>query len=177
MGDTLCFDLETQKSFQEVGGRQNLRLLGISVAVTYNPATGEYHDYLENGVAALVEELLGASIVVGFNIISFDYEVLQGYTTERLEKIPTIDILSDVYQQLGFRIGLDALVNATLGLKKSADGLQAIRWYRQGEIAKLLSYCRQDVDVTWRLYDYGRKNGHIVFLDRYGQRRRVKVNW
>jgi len=177
MENTVFFDLETQKSFQEVGGRQNLRLLGMSVAVTYSSATGKYHDYLEQDAPALVRELFGARLVVGFNVRNFDYEVLRAYTTEHLEAIPTVDILTDIYNQLGFRLPLDAVAEATLGVSKSADGLQAIRWYRQGEIAKLLRYCRHDVDITRQLYEHGRENGYLLYRDKFGQKRRIRVNW
>jgi len=42
------FDLETQHSFQEVGGRHNLHRLGLSVAVTYNSGDSAFHHYTES---------------------------------------------------------------------------------------------------------------------------------
>ena len=176
MSQPLFFDLETQKSFDEVGGRQNLRQLRVSVAVTCD-ATGQFHEYQEADVQKLIEQLKCAELVVGYNIIGFDYEVLRAYTMERLEAIQTVDMLRDIYQQLGFRVALDSVAGATLGAKKSGDGLDAIRWFRQGEIAKLLSYCRQDVQITRQVYEYGQQNGHVLFADRNGQKRRVRVNW
>ena len=38
----LVFDLETQRSFQDVGGRDQLHRLGLSLGVVYNYGTGEY---------------------------------------------------------------------------------------------------------------------------------------
>jgi DEAD/DEAH box helicase domain-containing protein len=177
MSNPLFFDLETQKSFDEVGGRQNLRQLRVSVAVTYDAAAGQFHEYHEADVSALIAQLKGAELVVGYNIISFDYEVLRAYTAERIKAIPTVDMLRDIYQQLGFRVSLDSVASATLGAKKSGDGLDAIRWFRQGDIAKLLSYCRQDVQITRQVYEYGQQNGHVLFVDRNGQKRRVRVAW
>jgi DEAD/DEAH box helicase domain-containing protein len=177
MKKPLFFDLETQKSFDEVGGRQNLRQLRMSVAITYDSFTGQFCDYHEADVQKLVKQLQSAELVVGYNIISFDYEVLRAYTMERLETIPTVDMLRDIYQQLGFRVSLDSVAGATIGVKKSADGLEAIRWFRQGEIDKLLSYCRQDVQITRQVYEYGQQKGHVLFWDRNGQKRRVQVNW
>jgi DEAD/DEAH box helicase domain-containing protein len=171
------FDLETQRSFQEVGGRHNIRKLGLSVAVTYSTADGAYHHYTEETVADLIEELKAADLVVGFNVMRFDYEVLRAYTDYPLRQLPTVDMLDDVYRTLGFRLSLDALANATLGVGKSADGLQAIRWWRQGKMQELSDYCQQDVEVTKQLYEFGRQNKYIQYRDRQWRMRRVPVNW
>ena len=112
----LFFDLETQHSFQEVGGRENLKLLRVSVAVTYSTATNEFKSYTESQVQSLVADLKAADRVIGFNILSFDYPVLKAYTQERLNDLPSVDMLQDIYNKLGFRVGLDALASATLGL-------------------------------------------------------------
>ena len=108
MGD-LFFDLETQKSIQEVGGRENFKLLRVSVAVTLSAATNEFKTYTEKEVPALIADLKAASRVIGFNLKNFDYQVLKAYTTERLNDLPTLDLLEDIYNKLGFRVGLDAL--------------------------------------------------------------------
>jgi len=171
------FDLETRRSFQEVGGRHNIHKLGLSVAVTYSTADGEYHHYTEETVDELIEELKTADLVVGFNVLSFDYVVLTAYTDHPLRKLPTVDMLDDIYRTLGFRLSLDALATATLGVGKSADGLQAIRWWRQGKMQELFDYCQQDVEVTRQLYEFGRQNKYLHYLDRRGRMRRVAVNW
>ncbi len=177
MNNTVVFDLETQRSFQEVGGRHNLHRLGLSVAVTYSTAAGEYHHYTEDTVAELVEELKTADLVVGFNVISFDYQVLSAYTDYALRQLPTVDMLDDIYRTLGFRLSLDALASATLGVSKSADGLQAIRWWRQGKMQELFDYCQQDVEVTRQLYEFGRRNKYVQYRDRRWRMRKVAVNW
>jgi len=173
----IFLDLETQKTFQEVGGRHNLSRLGLAAAVTYNSSSEEYHSYTENEVEGLVEELAGADLVVGFNVKSFDYEVLRPYTDYPLHTIPTADMLQDVYQELGFRLSLDSLAQATLGIGKSADGLQAVRWFRQGRLDKVIEYCRRDVEVTRKLYEYGCERGYILYWDRRGRMQKIFVGW
>lgn len=173
----VVFDLETQRSFQEVGGRHNIPRLGLSVAVTYSTAAGEYHHYTEEIVDDLVEELKAADLVVGFNVLSFDYQVLSAYTDHPLRQLPTVDMLDDIHRTLGFRLGLDALASATLGAGKSADGLQAIRWWRQGKMQELFDYCQQDVEVTRQLYEFGRQNKYVQYRDRQWRMRKVAVNW
>ena len=171
------FDLETQRTFDEVGGRQNLSKLGLAVAVTYDSSSEEYHAYTEDQASELVKELSGAGLVVGFNLLSFDYEVLQPYTDYPLQTLPTVDMLRDIHQALGFRLPLQALAEATLGVGKSADGLQSVRWFRAGELEKVIEYCQRDVEITMKLYEYGRQRGHVLYWDRQGRMRKVFVNW
>lgn len=174
---TLFFDLETRRTFDEVGGRHNLAHLGLAVAVIYDTSTQEYRAFTEEGAEELVEQLAHADLVVGFNVMSFDYAVLQPYTDYPLQTLPTVDLLRDVHQQLGFRLSLQALCEATLGSRKSADGQQSVAWFRQGEVDKVIEYCRRDVELTRQLYEYGRQRGHLLYWDRRGQMRKVLVSW
>ena len=173
----LFFDLETQRSIQEVGGRENIKLLRVSVAVTLASATNEYKSYTEQKVPALIADLKAADRVIGFNLFNFDYQVLRAYTSERLSDLPTLDLLEDIYNKLGFRVGLDALASATLGATKSADGLAAIRWFREGKIDQLIAYCRDDVAITKQLFEWGRDNGFVMYIDRDGRKKKINVMW
>jgi DEAD/DEAH box helicase domain-containing protein len=175
----IFFDLETQKSIQEVGGRENIKLLRVSVAVTFSTAANDFKSYTEKDVPALIADLKAAERVVGFNLRQFDYTVLKYYTPERLNDLPTLDLLDDIYNKLGFRIGLDALAAATLGpaVRKSADGLAAIRWFREGKIDQLIAYCRDDVAITKQLFEAGRDRGFVQYIDRDGRTKRVSVAW
>lgn len=173
----IFFDLETQKSIQEVGGRENLKLLRVSVAVTFSTATNEFKSYTEKDVPALITDLKAADRVIGFNLLNFDYPVLKAYTSERLNDLNTLDLLDDIYNKLGFRIGLDALASATLGTNKSADGLVAIQWFREGKIDELIAYCRDDVAITKKLYEAGRDNGFVMYVDRDGRKKKINVAW
>lgn len=173
----LFFDLETQKTFDEVGGRHNLNKLGLAVAVTYDTTTSEYRSYTEDRAGELVEDLTQADLVVGFNVLSFDYVVLQPYTDYPLHTLPTVDLLQHVHRELGFRLPLQALAEATLGAGKSADGLQSVEWFRQGQLDKVIDYCRRDVEITMKLYEYGSQRGHLLYWDRQGQMRKVLVCW
>jgi len=174
----LFFDLETQRTFDEVGGRHNTRQLGLSVGVTYSTADQDYHVYTEADVDALVQDLSQADLVVGFNVLRFDYKVLRAYSDYPFTQIPTVDMLDHIYRTLGFRVSLDNLASATLRAKKSADGLAAVRWYKTGQMDKIIAYCKQDVKVTKELYEFGKKNGYVQFQDRRSYRlRRVSVRW
>jgi DEAD/DEAH box helicase domain-containing protein len=175
--NVVFFDVETQRTFDEVGGRHNIRNMGLSAAVTYSTASGAFRHYTEETVADLVAELRAADLVVGFNVLSFDYEVLRHYTSDPLDDLPTVDMLDQIYRRMGFRLSLDSLAGATLGRSKSADGLQAVRWYREGRIQEILDYCQQDVEVTRLLYEYGQRHKHLKYRDRSYRLRQVPVSW
>ncbi len=175
--NTIFFDLETQNSIDDVGGRQNIRLLKMSVGVTYATAHNAFRRYTEADAADLIAELRSADTVVGFNLLNFDYEVLRAYTSDPLRDLSTIDLLDHIQRAAGFRVGLDAVASATLNVRKTSHGLQAIAWWRDGKIEELFAYCEQDVDVTRRLYEFGRANKHVQFYDRNFRLRRVPVNW
>ncbi len=175
--DTIYFDLETQFSFDEVGGRHRIDMLKVAVAVTYSTNAGEFRAYTEEQVQNLLSELRQAGLVVGFNVREFDYKVLQPYAGFRLSQVRTLDIMDHVVRQLGFRLSLDALASATLGEKKSADGLQSIRWFREGKLEQVTSYCQKDVELVRRLFEFGVKEGCLFYLDRDGRKKRLPVNW
>jgi len=116
--------------------------------------------------------------VVGFNIHHFDLEVLRPYISWDLKKLSTLDLMDDVKKSLGHRLYLDSLADATLGVRKSGDGMQALRWYKEGKIDEIKKYCLKDVEITKNLYDFGRKNGHVLFYSRdAGGKVAVPVNW
>jgi len=175
--DIVYFDLETQRTFDEVGGRGNIRKLGLAVAVTYSTAAAAYHRYTEDQVDDLIAELKAADLIVGYNVLAFDYEVLRAYSDEPFEELNTVDMLAHLHHRLRFRVSLNSVATATLNVGKSADGLQAVRWFRQGLIDEVLDYCQQDVEVTKDVYEYGRQHKHVYYWDRYRGRMMVPVNW
>ena len=171
------FDLETQRSAAEVGGWHRAELMKISCAVLYDSKTDQYSDYLENQIPRFVEHLRTFDLVIGFNSKRFDYQVLKGYTDFDFMKLTNLDILEEVKKHLGFRLSLDHLSAATLGAHKTADGLQALQWWKQGKILEIITYCRQDVKITGDLYRYGRDKGHLIYEDRSNKKMRIPVNW
>jgi len=174
---TVFFDIETQNTFQDVGGHHPDRLK-ISVAVTYNTDDQAFHRYAERDAAALVEELMETDLVVGYNLYGFDYPVLQQYSDAvDLKTLPTVDMMVELQNRLGFRPKLDSVATATLKVGKSADGLQAVRWWRQGKIEEIFKYCEQDVDVTRRVYEFGKQYRYVQYYDRSYQIRKVPVAW
>ena len=177
MGDTLVFDLETQFLANEVGGWDRIRDMHLSVGVTYSVVNGVYRVYHEVDVDRLITDLRSADLVVGYNVKRFDYEVLRAYTDDPLSDLPTVDMLVDLYRALGWRPKLDDIAAATIGSGKSANGVQAVQWFREGRIDEVIDYCRQDVEVTWKVYEFGKRNKYVQYRDRSWRVRRVPVRW
>ena len=171
------FDLETQKAADEVGGWDKISHMGMSVGVTYSTATGEYKIYGERSVGDLIRELQRADLVVGFNNLRFDYEVLHGYTPLDLRQLPTLDMLVDLQAQLKHRLSLDAIATATFGVEKTAEGLQAIEWFRQGKLLEIAEYCCYDVKITRLVHEFGVANHKVHYQNRFGKKMTVPVRW
>jgi DEAD/DEAH box helicase domain-containing protein len=177
MKNIVYFDLETQRSAEEVGGWDNISRMGVSIAVTYNTARSEYRIYGEKQVDDLLKELLRADLIVGFNNLRFDYEVLHGYTALDLRQLPTLDMLVKLQDKLQHRLSLDAIATATFGLEKTAEGLQAIRWYKEGKLVEIAEYCCYDVKLTRLIHEYGSSNRQLHYHNRFGAKLTVPVAW
>ena len=177
MKNIVYFDLETQKSADEVGGWGNIIRMGLSVAVTYSTARGEYMIYGEKQVDDLIRELQRADLVVGFNNLRFDYEVLHGYTSMDLTQLPTLDMLVELTATLNHRLSLDSIATATFGVEKTAEGLQAIRWFKEGKLGEIAEYCCYDVKITKLVHEYGQQHKQLFYQNRFGKKLNVAVNW
>ncbi|KPA11610.1 DEAD/DEAH box helicase [Candidatus Magnetomorum sp. HK-1] len=170
-------DIETQRSAKDVGGWHLANKMGISCAVLYNSATNSYETYLDNQIEKLIQVMSKMELIVGFNIKRFDYMVLSGYIKMDYQKFPTLDLLEHVHKRLGYRLSLDHLGEITLGTQKSADGLQALLWWKQGKIKEIIEYCKKDVQLTKNLYVYGRQKGYVLFRNKAKQVVRLPVSW
>jgi DEAD/DEAH box helicase domain-containing protein len=170
-------DLETQRSAAEVGGWHRAHRMGISCAILFDSRTGQFLTFTDKEVLQLIEDLKNLELIVGFNIKRFDYRVLAGYADFDFNRLPTLDLLEAIHTHLGYRLSLDHLATVTLGVSKSANGLQALQWWKQGRMDRIVTYCRDDVAITRDLFLFGRNNGYVLFKDRTGHRLRIPVDW
>jgi hypothetical protein len=150
----------------------------MSVGVTYSTARGEYKIYGEREVNALIDELRRADLVVGFNNLRFDYEVLLGHNDFfDHQQLRTLDMLVDLHEKLQHRLSLDAIANATLGVEKTSEGMQAIHWFKQGKMLEIAEYCCYDVKITRMVHEYGMNQRKVFYTDRFGKKSAVPVSW
>jgi DEAD/DEAH box helicase domain-containing protein len=176
---TVLFDIETLRSAADVGGWHKAYRMGVAIGVACHLEEGRFEVFSEKEVGGLVDALRGATVVIGFNIKRFDYLVLSGYTGEDFSRtLPTHDLLEDVTSRLGFRVGMGHLATETLGVGKSADGLQSLEWVRQGRLDLVEAYCRKDVEILRDLYLHGRREGFLFYRDRKRDvRLKLGVEW
>ncbi len=181
------FDLETQKSADDVGGWGNIHKMGLAVGVVWDSVDEDYFSYLEADALKLVAKLKTADLVVGFNVIGFDYTVLQPYANEKhidLLEIPTFDMLSDVHKKLKYRLSLNSLAESSIGAQKTADGLESLKWYKEflagdkAKLDKIIEYCKMDVKITRDLFLFGQDNGYVEYTSRSRSgKNRLTVDW
>jgi DEAD/DEAH box helicase domain-containing protein len=176
-GHVLVFDLETQRSAEDVGGWGFVSRMGLALAVVYDVARESYRTYYESDVDRLLLDLALADRVVGFNIDRFDLAVLSGYTDRDLARIRTLDLLVEIHKIVGFRVSLNHLAEVNLGESKAGDGLQSLRWWKEGRIDLMEHYCRKDVEVTRRLWELGRMQGFLLHRDKDGRTLRIPAVW
>ena len=173
----LFLDIETQRSAEEVGGWQNKHLMRVATAVIYDSREDLFTSFGEDRVHELLDRLKAADLIVGFNIVDFDYHVLKGYSSFRFQDLKTFDLLQEVSKQLGYRLSLNHLAHKTLNREKSADGLQSLQWFKEGKMKEVIAYCEKDVEITKDLFLFGVANGYLLFETRNGQLVRLPVAW
>lgn len=172
------FDLETQRSANDVGGWDRKADMGMSIGVTFSSALNRYRIYDEANVQGLIDELREADLVIGFNHVSFDYEVLMGYTVLDLRECTrNLDLMVDLEKTLLHRPKLDAVASETLGESKTAVGTDAIKWWQEGKIMAIAEYCCFDVKVTKMVHEYGARHGLVKYRNRFNQSLEVAVDW
>lgn len=172
----LVVDVETKTLVDAVGGWKNFKALEISVACAYDSKTGELLSYRENELGKLIE-LCKERLVVGYNVIGFDLPVMEKYGLPT-SGLDVFDIMLDVHNISGWRfVKLERIAQATLGTGKSAEGTQAVEWWKSGEVDKIIEYCKKDVEITNRLFVHGMEKGFIKIAKAEGDPATFPVSW
>lgn len=173
----LVLDLETQRSFKDVG-KQNLHKLGISVVCIFDYLNQSYESYEEKDILRLDKRILEADLLIGFNIRRFDLAVLAPYLFTPIENLAVLDLLDAIEKARGHRASLDSIAQPTLKLRKSGSGIDALALYQEGKMAELKRYCTNDVRLTKEVYEYGRENAKIFFTSSWDYKTyEIPVSW
>lgn len=162
---TIVFDTETKNIFTDVASNDPAAL-DLSVVCIWDSETNKYSSFFEEDLPKLWPIIEKADALVGFNSDHFDIPLMNKYYPGDLTKIYSIDIMKAVKESLGRRIKLDSIAEATLGTKKIGHGLDAIVWWRNKELDKLVKYCIEDVKITKDVYEYALKNNELKFIDK-----------
>jgi len=163
----IVLDLETQHAFGATRadpGRLKISLVGI-----YRYETDSYEAYREEELSKLWPIIEHADRIIGFNLFHFDYPVMVPYYPGKWQKFPTLDIFAHAEKTLGFRVGLDAIAQATLGHGKTGTGLDALKFYKAGKWKELEEYCLADVRVTREVYEHGLAHKKLKYSNSRGK--------
>jgi len=170
------YDVETQKSADEVAGWGNIHLMLVSVAVTWCEQDG-LKRWREEEVPAMIDYLTKFDRIITFNGDRFDSKVLSHYGDVSRIRQKSFDIAPRLFSKLGHRLKLETLAQATLGIGKTADGMLALKWWKEGKIDQIAEYCEQDVKVLVDIVKFAREKGYVQYFDLDGRRRTVYVKW
>lgn len=170
----IVFDTETSNVFQDVG-KADPALLDLSVVCIYDSKTNKYTSYIQEELVNLWPIIEKADMLIGYNSDHFDIPLLNKYYPGDLTQIKSLDILKEIKNSLGRRLKLDSVAEATLGRKKIGHGLDAIIWWKNGEIERVKKYCKEDVKITKELYEYALKNKVLKYKD-LGEIRDIKLD-
>ena len=170
----VTFDIETANWMSDTGTNDPTDLT-IALVGIHDSETNGYQSFLEHEFPRLWKILESTDMLVGYNSDHFDIPLLNKYYPGDLSRIKSLDLMKEVHQALGRRLKLDTIAEGTLGKKKSADGVQSLRWWKAGEVDKVREYCIKDVELTKQIFDYALEHGNIKYRD-LGKIREVKLN-
>lgn len=169
MKDKIVLDIETKNTFADVGGQENIHKLEASFVGVYSYNQDKYLSFREGEWEKLAPILQNAAMIIGFAITRFDLPVMAKYFNFNVMALPRLDLLEEVEMAYGSRIGLDLLAQTNLGIGKTHNGLDAIRFYKEGNWTDLEAYCLQDVKVTKEVYEFIRKNKFVHIPKKWTQ--------
>lgn len=190
--DILYLDIETQYIMTDFEGGwkraenyKNIRIAELGIL-----QNNEYKTFEEDNIAELAFDLAKASLIVGHNIIQFDYEVLKWYYDHKEQyilpklKSKTFDTMlefSKFTKDGAGWVGLDDIASRNFGMKKTEDSIKIPEMWRAGKHDQVKAYLHNDLLMTEKFFLAGRK-GHNFKYDHkiYGKslgEREVYVKW
>jgi len=160
----LVFDIETSNIFSEVASNNPVDL-DISVVCVYEYENDKYSSFTQEQFGDLWKIIENTDMFITYNGDHFDIPLLNKYYPGDLMKIKSLDLLKELRESAGRRMKLDQIAEGTFGTHKSGDGLDAVKWWREGEVDKVIKYCIDDVKITKDVYEYALKNGKLIFKE------------
>lgn len=164
----IVFDIETRNIFQDLGTNK-AEDLDISIVGIYDYETAKYESFSQEEFDKMWPYFQNAEQLITFSGEHFDIPLLNKYYKKAglgdLKTIRSLDVLKEIKTQYGRRMKLDQIANGTFGINKSGDGLQAVTWWRQGEVDKIRKYCLDDVKITKDVYEFAMKSKKLMFKE------------
>jgi DEAD/DEAH box helicase domain-containing protein len=178
MGTIIILDIETQELVPEDRNLKELRISFAGIRIddgSREDGTGQDSDAIPGSGAILFSEaelpqlfklLDDAELIVGHNLLRFDYKVLGNYAHEDLAqkyRHKTFDIQHCLLRKTDRLIPLNDLAQRNLGLAKNGKGADAPMLFKEGRHDELKAYLAQDLLVTHQLFDHIRRHGKVKY--------------
>lgn len=182
----VILDVETQKTFDEVGGyfpeKLGVSFVGVIQRNILPTQFGQQveekrYELFEQDLHKLWHVLETSDLIIGFNLDGFDMQTFKPYYHGDITSLPTLDLMLRFKDSAGHRISLDAIATETLGTQKSGDGLDAIRYFAEGKLDELAAYCMKDVEITRDIYDYGRIYQKVKYKNKWNEVADMEVDF
>ncbi len=172
----VVWDLETQRTFEEVGGRKPWEL-GLAVAVAWRSDRNTFEAFRATESRDLIKLLRGAVLLVGYNTIDFDVRVMEphGLNKRLWGELRHLDLFDKIRSATDAWPKLDDVARCTLGRGKSGRGLESVSWFRAGQIDRVIEYCARDVELTRDLYWTALQGATLHFTGKSGKQRKVRI--
>lgn len=174
---TFILDIQTRKTYEDVGGKKGTSQMGVSYAALLNHDTDKITSYTEENINALLDEIFSSHLIVGFNLKKFVYEVLSGYRSSGFEKINSLDILEYLRKKIIHKPTINELFLGTLGIDTSIDNMKIARLFKEGKIEEVKQITTQNIKILNSVYSFGKQKGHVFINDQTGQRWKISVSW
>jgi hypothetical protein len=152
-------------------GWRDFANMGVTVVCTYEMDTHLSRTFLEEDLGDLAVYLHGKP-TSGFNTRRFDLPLLHEHGVD-VDQAQHYDILESIWvaQRLdpdhfvyathgGW--SLDAVCEATLGVKKSGNGAMAPIWWQKGQRGRVIDYCLRDVWLEAKLLRHATDVGQVT---------------
>ncbi len=144
----------------------------------------KYDYYTETDIEQLKKKLGEYDIIIGHNLLRFDYLVVEKYLTADFIKTlegKTIDTFALLYKRTDEYIGLNDLGKLNLGMTKTEDTLMIPKLWKEGRYSVVKEYLRRDLELTAGIFCYVLKNCQLIYphkkFGRFIENRTIKIDW
>jgi len=178
--DALVYDLETLRGVPDrrrprlagieyCQGWEDYAGMGIAVVCAYDFLTGRYRVFEADNLAEFVELLAARALLVSYNGLRFDNNVIAASTGAVIDPDRCYDVLAMLKQAKGVPangahapgLSLDGVAQANFGIAKSFNGALAPVYWQRGQRGIVVDYCLEDVRLTRGLFERVVQRGEL----------------
>ncbi len=194
MKNVCYFDLETKYAFAEIDkgwerltyGQKDAKRHGLipkmglatgCIIAEGKKTEAQYFD--EGQERELIKALDSFDVIIGHNVLRFDFLVLSPYFKSDIIKHfepKTLDTLDYLKNITGRFVSLNDLAQLNTKAEKTMNGADAPKLWRSGKKDEVRAYCKNDVELLREIYLLGKKKKYLYYKSYEGVQK-IKVSW